>query len=232
LRTLEADVVGQDHEGGAGVEVDEDQGAADVVERVANRAGGLTGQVAAVVGHRANRATALSAERSVHHCRSVATRVPSSKVNDIRVSRALRVGNPATWPGNRSRLRVFRCRSYDTTARFESRWGARYRSRMARIRLGHARPHMHLARAVLGADGCVVAGAGTTLVPGVVRSLARLGVQSVEVEEVAEWEEDKDLARALADLEARFAAEPADPILDALKAALVRHLRTRAGDGS
>ena len=106
---------------------------------------------------------------------------------------------------------------------------------MLRVRLGHAKPHMHLARAVLGADGCVVAGAGTTLVPGVVRSLARLGVQSVEVEEaedVAEWEEDKDPARALADLEARFAGEPADPILDTLKAALVRHLRARAGDGS
>ena len=94
---------------------------------------------------------------------------------------------------------------------------------------------MHLARAVLGADGCVVAGVGTTLGPAVVRSLTRLGVQSVEVveaEDVADWEEDKDLARALADLEARFAGEPADPILDALKAALVRHLRARAGDGS
>ena len=93
---------------------------------------------------------------------------------------------------------------------------------------------MHLARAVLGADGCVVAGAGTTLGPGVVRSLARLGVQSVEVvedAEVADWEEDKDLARALADLEARFAGEPADPILEALEAALARHLRARSGDG-
>ena len=94
---------------------------------------------------------------------------------------------------------------------------------------------MHLARAVLGADGCVVAGAGTTLVPGVVHSLVRLGVQSVEVveaDDIAEWEEDKDLARALADLEARFAGEPADPILDALKAALVRHLSARTGDAS
>src|SRR5207244_9880279 len=127
--------------------------------------------------HRTNIATDIHAYRSVHLFRSLATRVPSSKVNDIRVSRALRVGNPATWPGNRSRLRVFRCRSYDTTGRFESRWGARYRSRMARIRLGHARPHMHLARAVLGAAGCVVAGSGTTLVPVGVRGAARRGRQ-------------------------------------------------------
>ena len=94
---------------------------------------------------------------------------------------------------------------------------------------------MHLARAVLGADGCVAAGAGTTLGPDVVRSLARLGVRCVEVvegDDIAEWEEDKDPARALADLEARFSGEPADPILDALKAALVRHLQARHGDAS
>ena len=94
---------------------------------------------------------------------------------------------------------------------------------------------MHLARAVLGADGRVAAGAGTTLGPGVVRALVRLGVRSVEVvesDDVAEWEEDKDLARALADLEARFAGEPVDPILDALKAALVRHLSARSEDAS
>ena len=87
---------------------------------------------------------------------------------------------------------------------------------------------MHLGRAVLGVDGCVLAGAGTTLGPAVIRSLARLGVRSVEVVEdgeVAAWEEDKDPTRALADLEARFAGEPADPILELLKQALARYLR-------
>ena len=49
---------------------------------------------------------------------------------------------------------------------------------------------------------------------------------------VAEWEEDKDPRRALADLEARCAREPADPALDALKAALVRHLTPRGEDAS
>src|SRR5439155_264221 len=129
LRTLEANVVGQNHEGRTGVEVDEDQGATDVLERVANRTGGLTGQTAAVMGDRANRAAALSAERSFD-----------------------RLG----------------------------------------VRKGEA----------------------------------------VEAEEVADWEVDENLARALAALEARCAAEPADPILDTLKATLVRHLRARAGDGS
>ena len=39
------------------------------------------------------------------------------------------------------------------------------------------------------------------------------------------WEEDKDPTRALADLEARFAGEPADPILELLKQALARYLQ-------
>jgi hypothetical protein len=101
----------------------------------------------------------------------------------------------------------------------------------ARIQLRFAKPHMHLAEPLLGPDGTTVAGAGTTLGQAVVRSLARLGIDSVVVHEsadVAEWEEAKDLDRALADLEARFADEPADPILQALKLALERRLRARA----
>src|SRR5207244_13657291 len=98
---------------------------------------------------------------------------------------------------------------------------------MVRIRLGHARPHMHLGRAVLGADGCVLAGAGTTLGPAVIRSLARLGVRSVEgVEdgEAAAWEEDKAPTRALAELEAPFPGEPAAPSRELLNPARARSI--------
>lgn len=94
---------------------------------------------------------------------------------------------------------------------------------------------MHLAEAVEGPDGAPVAGVGTTLTREVVRALMRLGVTSVvvrEADEVAEWEEDKDLAGALRDLDARFAAESPDPLLDELARALRRHLVARAKSGS
>jgi hypothetical protein len=100
-----------------------------------------------------------------------------------------------------------------------------------RIQLRFARPHMHLAEAVVGPDGRVIAGVGTTLGESVVRALLRQGIESAVVEEadeVAEWEEAKDLDAALAALDARFAGEPADAILTTLKASLARHLRTRA----
>lgn len=105
---------------------------------------------------------------------------------------------------------------------------------MIRIGLHYARPHMHLAEAVEGADGAPIAGVGTTLTPELVRSLRRLGVESVvvrETEGVAEWEEEKDLEHGLRDLDARFASEAADPILDEIRRALQRHLGRRAAAG-
>ena len=102
---------------------------------------------------------------------------------------------------------------------------------MIRIRLHYARPHMHLAEAVETSDGAPVAGIGTTLTPELVRSLRRLGIESVvvrEAEGVAEWEEEKDLAGALRDLDARFAMEGPDPLLAELQRALRRHLARRA----
>ena len=89
---------------------------------------------------------------------------------------------------------------------------------------------MHLAEAVTGPDGALIAGAGTTLAPPVLRALRRLGIESVQVREaddVADWEEDKDLVHALADLEGRFAAEGPDPHLEVLRDALRRHLVAR-----
>jgi hypothetical protein len=102
---------------------------------------------------------------------------------------------------------------------------------MTRVHLRSARPAFHLARAVTAADGQVVAGTGTALTPSVVRSLAAAGVESVWIGEdglVAEWEEDPDLERALAALDARFAGAPADAILGALKSCLRDRLVARA----
>lgn len=62
---------------------------------------------------------------------------------------------------------------------------------MLRIQLRFVRSHMHLAEAVSGPDGALVAGAGTRLTPAVVGELDRLGLSGVavrEVDEVADWE--------------------------------------------
>jgi hypothetical protein len=102
---------------------------------------------------------------------------------------------------------------------------------MTRVHLRSARPAFHLARAVSAADGHVVAGVGTALTTSVVRSLVAAGVDSVWVAEsdlVAEWEEDPDLDRALAALDARFADGPANAVLDALRDCLRHRLVARA----
>lgn len=99
------------------------------------------------------------------------------------------------------------------------------------MHLRSARPSWHLARAVTTADGQLVAGVGTGLGPSVVRSLLVAGVDSVWVEEanqVAEWEEDPALDRALAALDARFAGGAGDPVLAALQECLRHRLVARA----
>ena len=104
---------------------------------------------------------------------------------------------------------------------------------MIRVHLRFARPTMHLARPLAADDGALLAGVGTRLTRPLTRALRDSGVESVwvrEVEGVADWEEDKDLDRALAALTARFADEPPDPVLlavrDTLRLLLLRRVRT------
>jgi hypothetical protein len=90
---------------------------------------------------------------------------------------------------------------------------------------------MRLARPLTGTDGAVVAGVGTGLTPSLVRMLLTMDVESVWVEDdvsIADWEKDKDLDDALADLANRFAHEAPDPVRDALEAALREHLQATA----
>jgi hypothetical protein len=106
---------------------------------------------------------------------------------------------------------------------------------MIRIHVRYARPSLHLARPVAGADGALVAGVGSALTPSVVRGLSDIGVTRVwvrEVDRVRAWEEDRDLEQALAALDARLAGEPPDPTLEAIGAALRRRLVARAGESA
>ena len=102
---------------------------------------------------------------------------------------------------------------------------------MVRVQLRCVKPRMRLARALEGPDGAVVAGVGTSLTVSLLRMLLAMDVESVWIEDdvtVTDWEEDKDLDRALADLATRFAHEASDPIRDALEGAMQQHLRARA----
>lgn len=106
---------------------------------------------------------------------------------------------------------------------------------MQRVHVRFVRSGMTLARPVTAADGSVVVGAGTRLVPAAVRLLEADGVASVWVESseaIAPWEEDPDLEPALSRLEARFPA-PRTPELAELYACLrdrlVAHAARRDG---
>ncbi len=100
---------------------------------------------------------------------------------------------------------------------------------MTRVHLRFARPGMHLAQALTATDGTVVAGVGTKLTASLLRAFCEHDVERLWVQEdgVAPWEVDAGLEQALADLEARFAHEQGDPVLDAVHACLRNRLIAR-----
>lgn len=100
---------------------------------------------------------------------------------------------------------------------------------MTRVHLRFARPGMHLAQPLTASDGTVLAGIGTRLTASLLRAFRDQDVERLWVHEdaVASWEVDVDLEQALADLDARFATETIDPVLDALHACLRHRLIAR-----
>lgn len=100
---------------------------------------------------------------------------------------------------------------------------------MTRIHLRFARPGMHLAQPLSAPDGTVMAGIGTKLTASLLRAFRDQDVERLWVQEdgVAPWEIDAGLEQALADLDARFAHEHGDPVLDAVHTCLRNRLIAR-----
>jgi hypothetical protein len=90
---------------------------------------------------------------------------------------------------------------------------------------------MRLAHPLADAEGRLVAGSGTQLVPSVVRALRKLALQTVlvaESDDVASWERTQPLDERLRQLEQRVDREGPNEPLAALRAAITRHLCRRA----
>src|SRR2546428_460213 len=96
-----------------------------------------------------------------------------------------------------------------------------------RVALEFANASMRLAHPIADGEGRLVAGAGTSLVPTVVRALRKLAIQTVLVADgatVASWERTQPLDAHLQELEQRFDREPRSDAMLALRAAITRHL--------
>jgi hypothetical protein len=100
-----------------------------------------------------------------------------------------------------------------------------------RVPLQFAKPSMRLASAVCDAEGRLVAGVGTALGANVVRTLRRMAIQTVVVDDgadVAVWEQAVPVASSVHDLERRMRHEPSSEPLALLRAAVTRLLERRA----
>ena len=100
----------------------------------------------------------------------------------------------------------------------------------ARVPLEFVNETMRLARPITDADGRLVAGAGTTLSPTVLRALRKLAIQTVLIvdnDTVASWERAQALDEQLRNLERRLDREPTNEAMVALRAAITRHLCKR-----
>ncbi|MEW6267424.1 MAG: hypothetical protein AB1641_30500 [Thermodesulfobacteriota bacterium] len=99
---------------------------------------------------------------------------------------------------------------------------------MKRIPLDQAQPGMILAQKIVRNDGVLLANKGAEITDSLLRVLARLNFETVqiEVQEAAESPDDK-AARLLeeeAAIQARFVKVESDPILAELKKALLDRL--------
>ena len=99
-----------------------------------------------------------------------------------------------------------------------------------RVPLEFVNDTMRLAGPIADADGRLVAGAGTTLSPTVLRALRKLAIQTILVvdnDSVAAWERAQALDEQLRELEHRLDREPTNEAMVTLRAAITRHLCKR-----
>ncbi len=100
-----------------------------------------------------------------------------------------------------------------------------------RVLLEFAQPAMRLARPIFDADGKLIAGTGTHLDERMVRLLRRLALQTVVVEDSGDfgtWQTVAPVETDLAELRQRFQREQPSQALEAIFAAISRHLQRRA----
>ena len=98
---------------------------------------------------------------------------------------------------------------------------------MKRIPLDKAEPGMILAQKVIRDDGVLLCQKGTEVSDGVLHLLRRMNFETVVVESESEEppeERAARIAKATAEIEARFVRVRSDPVLTALQNALIKRL--------
>ena len=105
---------------------------------------------------------------------------------------------------------------------------------MKRIPLENAKPGMILAQKLVREDGVLLAQKGAELSEPMLRMLERLNFETVPIV-IQSTESPEEVAARLAKeteaIEARFVRVGGDPVLDGLKAALIRRLYAENSEG-
>lgn len=99
---------------------------------------------------------------------------------------------------------------------------------MKRISVEQAKPGQILAQKLQRGDGVLLAGQGSEVTEGLLRMLTRMNIDSIVIEEEVKQspEELEEIFRnRRAELDARFARVAGQPIMAALKAALIDKAR-------
>lgn len=100
-----------------------------------------------------------------------------------------------------------------------------------RVLLQFAKPTMRLAEPIWDIEGKPAAGQGSYLRESMVRMLRRMDLLSVVVEDTEDlppWETVRPLEQDLLEMEERFADTPKAKPVNAIRAAIGRHLTRRA----
>ena len=95
---------------------------------------------------------------------------------------------------------------------------------MKRISIEHAQPGQILAQKLTRNDGVLLAGQGAEVTEGLLRMLSRMNIDTIVIEEeitLSPEELEEIYQKRVADLSKRFARVERQPVLAALKAALI-----------
>lgn len=99
---------------------------------------------------------------------------------------------------------------------------------MKRISIEHAKPGQVLAQKLQRNDGVLLAGQGAEVTEGLLRMLSRMNIDSIVIEEeikLSPEELEETFQKRQEELTERFARVAGQPVLAALKAALIEKAR-------